>query len=281
MTRLRFVLKDDSIPDQENVKAINGVKGVMNQGGQYQVIIGTHVSEVVKDVRKAAGISDGDAAPAETPKDTNLWNRFFKTISGCIMPMLGPMIAGGIIKGILTILTTFGVLTNTDGTYLILYAAADSVIVQKAFADILDACSVVKLKELGEKLSGMRAIKLDKEIPDLVAGVYERDGKRLYMFFNENVGTAIHADAYLDTEGHICRYDAMTDSLYKAGDADGSIRLDLEPYESSVFVVSKRKTDWAQKMYWKRTVRFMMITESTISESILSRWGKQWKMALT
>lgn len=37
------------------------------------------------------------------------------------------MIAGGIIKGILTILTTFGVLTNTDGTYLILYAAADSV----------------------------------------------------------------------------------------------------------------------------------------------------------
>ncbi len=127
MTRLRFVLKDDSIPNQEKVKAISGVKGVMNQGGQYQVIIGTHVSEVVKDVRKAAGISDGAAAPAETPKDTNLWNRFFKTISGCIMPMLGPMIAGGIIKGILTILTTLGVLANTDGTYLILYAAADSV----------------------------------------------------------------------------------------------------------------------------------------------------------
>lgn len=127
MTRLRFVLKDDTIPNQENLKSINGVKGVMNQGGQYQVIIGTHVSEVVKDVRKVAGILDTDTASSETPKDTNLWNRFFKTISGSIMPMLGPMIAGGIIKGILTILTTLGVLANTDGTYLILYAAADSV----------------------------------------------------------------------------------------------------------------------------------------------------------
>lgn len=128
MTRLRFVLKDDSIPDADKIKTIPGVKGVMNQGGQYQVIIGTHVNEVVKDVRKAAGITDSEEAsePTDDKKD-NLWNRFFKTISGCIMPMLGPMIAGGIIKGILTILVTAGILSSTDGTYQILYAAADSV----------------------------------------------------------------------------------------------------------------------------------------------------------
>lgn len=48
MTRLRFVLKDDSIPNKEQVCSVKGVKGVMNQGGQYQVIIGTQVSEVVK-----------------------------------------------------------------------------------------------------------------------------------------------------------------------------------------------------------------------------------------
>lgn len=44
------------------------------------------------------------------------------------MPMIGPMIAGGILKGILVILTTAGVLTNTDGTYLVLYAAADALL---------------------------------------------------------------------------------------------------------------------------------------------------------
>lgn len=131
MTRLRFVLKDDSIPNAEEVKAIKGVQGVMNQGGQYQVIIGTHVSEVVKDVRKAAQIEEDKEINKEDMKlikDDSLWNRFFKTISGCIMPMIGPMIAGGIIKGVLVLLTTFGVLANTDGTYQVLYAAADSIL---------------------------------------------------------------------------------------------------------------------------------------------------------
>lgn len=133
MTRLRFVLKDDSVPDKEQVGAIKGVKGVMNQGGQYQVIIGTHVSEVVKFVKKEAGVSEDGKADVNKEdyhivKKDSLWNRFFKVISGCIMPMIGPMIAGGILKGILVILTTAGVLTNTDGTYLVLYAAADALL---------------------------------------------------------------------------------------------------------------------------------------------------------
>ena len=131
MTRLRFVLKDDSIPDKDQVAGIKGVKGVMNQGGQYQVIIGTHVSEVVKDVRREAQISGEGSINKEDMKlikKDSLWNRFFKTISGCIMPMLGPMIAGGIIKGILVILVTAGILTKTDGTYLVLYAAGDAIL---------------------------------------------------------------------------------------------------------------------------------------------------------
>lgn len=131
MTRLRFVLKDDSIPDKDKVAGIKGVKGVMNQGGQYQVIIATHVSEVVKDVRREAQISGEGSINKEDMKlikKDSLWNRFFKTISGCIMPMLGPMIAGGIIKGILVILVTAGILTKTDGTYLVLYAAGDAIL---------------------------------------------------------------------------------------------------------------------------------------------------------
>ena len=131
MTRLRFVLKDDTIVENDKVTAIKGVKGVMNQGGQYQVVIGTHVVEVVKDVKREAGILDDGNVNKEDLKlikNDSLWNRFFKTISGCILPMLGPMIAGGIIKGILVILVTAGVLTKTDGTYLILYAAGDAIL---------------------------------------------------------------------------------------------------------------------------------------------------------
>ncbi len=114
---------------------------------------------------------------------------------------------------------------------------------RSSLSDVVNACSVVKLKELGAKLSGLQAVRLNKEEPDLVVGIYERDGKRFYMFFNENIGNAIHADAFLDTEGYVCRYDALADTLYAAGKEDGSIRLDLAPYESAVFVVSKEKLD--------------------------------------
>lgn len=94
MTRLRFVLKDDTIPNKDEVSKIKGVKGVMNQGGQYQVIIGTHVSEVVKFVKTEAGITENSKVvnkeDYQVMKKDSLWNRFFKVISGCIMPMIGP-----------------------------------------------------------------------------------------------------------------------------------------------------------------------------------------------
>lgn len=130
MTRLRFVLKDNAVPVEEAVKAIDGVKGVMNQGGQYQVIIGTHVGNVTPFVREAAGLADDSEADGgahvEAVGQGGLFDRFFKTISGCIVPMLGPMIAGGIIKGALSILVTCGVLSKVDGAYQLWYAAADA-----------------------------------------------------------------------------------------------------------------------------------------------------------
>lgn len=125
MTRLRFVLKDDTIPNADQIKKIEGVKGVMNQGGQYQVIIGTHVSEVRPLVENLMGQIDS-SAQEETGKKDTLFNRFFKTISGCITPMLGLMVAGGILKGLLTIFVSAGMLSSDSGTYQILYAAADS-----------------------------------------------------------------------------------------------------------------------------------------------------------
>lgn len=133
MTRMRFVLADESKVNDDEVKKIKGVMGVVHGGGQYQIPIGTYVSEVCPEVLKLIG-QTGDAAAAAKAKADSLrvvkkdswYNRFFKTISGCILPSIAPMAAGGIIKGILTILTTVGVLASTDGTYLVLYAAADA-----------------------------------------------------------------------------------------------------------------------------------------------------------
>lgn len=48
MTRLRFVLKDESIVNDNEVKALNGVAGVMKKAGQYMVIIGNDVGKCYK-----------------------------------------------------------------------------------------------------------------------------------------------------------------------------------------------------------------------------------------
>lgn len=128
VTRLRFVLKDEGKADDEAVKTIDGVKGMVKQGGQYQVIIGTMVPKVAEEAAKILGkdLGTSDEAVAEDlKKKDSLFNRFFKTISGCIFPFMGLMIASGMMKGILTLLVTIGAITSDGGVYQLLYAGAD------------------------------------------------------------------------------------------------------------------------------------------------------------
>lgn len=56
-TRLRFVLKDEKTADKKTVEGINGVKGVVQAGGQYQIIIGNKVSIAFEEIGKLTGIS--------------------------------------------------------------------------------------------------------------------------------------------------------------------------------------------------------------------------------
>ena len=55
MTRLRFSLKDTSKADRERVKNLKGVISLVESGGQFQVVIGTHVSQVYKAVLDITG----------------------------------------------------------------------------------------------------------------------------------------------------------------------------------------------------------------------------------
>ena len=65
MTRLRLVLKDESKADDNKVSQIKGVKSVIKQGGQYQVVIGNEVSNLFKEFKKHGNWGeDGGGAPA-------------------------------------------------------------------------------------------------------------------------------------------------------------------------------------------------------------------------
>ena len=56
MTRLRLYLKDDTIPQDDQVKAIKGVLGVVRGGQQYQIVIGTNVDKVYDELIALAGL---------------------------------------------------------------------------------------------------------------------------------------------------------------------------------------------------------------------------------
>lgn len=127
ITRLRFRLKDESKANDEALKNNPGVVTVMKSAGQYQVVIGNHVPAVFEDVCAIAGINnDAPAAEAEAPK--GVLDTLIDIISGCFQPILGPLCAAGIIKGLNALLVfLLGAGFSASGTYLVLNAIGDSI----------------------------------------------------------------------------------------------------------------------------------------------------------
>lgn len=129
MTRLRFVLKDQSIPKKEEVEKIKGVMGTNIAGGQYQVIIGNSVGNVYKEVVAVTGTGDvsGTAKPEEKKK-VNPITAALEFISGCMAPLFPAIIAGGLIKVLLVIFgpTLLGVMSDTSDTYILMNALGDA-----------------------------------------------------------------------------------------------------------------------------------------------------------
>ncbi len=135
MTRLRFKLKDESKANTDILKETDGVVTVIQSGGQYMVVIGQQVADVYDAVCSVGHIQPGGAVDdagnavdsGDAPKEkTNIFNAFVGIVTSVFTPCLGVLAATGIIKGILALFVAVGVLSNTSGTYNILYSLGDS-----------------------------------------------------------------------------------------------------------------------------------------------------------
>ena len=127
ITRLRFRLADEGKADDDALKNADGIVTVMKSGGQYQVVIGNHVANVYADVCQAAGISEEKPAEA-APEKKGVFNALIDIISGCFQPILGPLCAAGIVKGLNAVLVLlFGASYSAGGTYMVLNAIGDTV----------------------------------------------------------------------------------------------------------------------------------------------------------
>ena len=128
ITRLRFVLVDDSIPDDKKVGQVEGVIQVMRVGAQYQVVIGNHVGDAYDAViammpEKAAGevdADDGEAAPAKFGIGALL-----DLVTGIFTPFLAGFTAAGMMKAVAVMLSSFGILDEASSTYIIINSIGD------------------------------------------------------------------------------------------------------------------------------------------------------------
>ncbi len=128
MTRLRFGLKDESKANEEALKGIKGVQGIVKKGGMFQVVIGPNVEELYKEIAPLLQDVQASAVVNENldKKKESIINQIFSFISGCITPALPVLIGSGLISAILALLTNFNVLSAESPTYVLFNALANA-----------------------------------------------------------------------------------------------------------------------------------------------------------
>ena len=93
-TRLRLVLKETPKDAHKKVSELTGVIAVVENNGQFQVVIGTHVGKVFDKVQTIVDLDD--SSKDEAPKGTIL-NRVIATMSAVFAPFIYILAAAGIL----------------------------------------------------------------------------------------------------------------------------------------------------------------------------------------
>lgn len=124
-TRLRFGLKDDAKANKGELQKLPYVMSVVQSGGQYQVVIGSNVSDYYATISAMAGLSDQETGSSKKT-GFNL-NAVFEIISGAFSPLIPALAGSGMLKALLTVLTQFNWLSAESSTYVILSAASNAI----------------------------------------------------------------------------------------------------------------------------------------------------------
>lgn len=110
-TRLRMVVKDETLIDKEGIENIEGVKGQFSVAGQYQIIFGSGtVNKVHAELTKILGIGDMTTSEvASTGADKQgFLQSVVKGLADIFVPIIPAIVAGGLLMGIHSMLTAKG-----------------------------------------------------------------------------------------------------------------------------------------------------------------------------
>ena len=116
-TRLRLVLKEKTNEAKDNVSNLTGVITVVESGGQFQVVIGTHVGKVFDKVASELNL---DSNTIEDEPKASILNRIIATMSAVFAPFIYILAAAGILQGCLILINMANPSFSSTGTYEVL-----------------------------------------------------------------------------------------------------------------------------------------------------------------
>ena len=101
MTRMRFVLVDESKANVPAIEELPAAKGTFTQAGQFQVIIGNDVADFYQEFTKVSGIEgvSKEAAKAAAGANQNPAQRVMGVLGEIFAPIIPALICGGLVLG--------------------------------------------------------------------------------------------------------------------------------------------------------------------------------------
>lgn len=173
-TRLRFNLKDDTVANTSELKNTPGIMGVVSKGGQYQIIIGSDVASVYKEIEEEAPSIGGNASTEEENDDRKLVEKIIDTITGIFTPILPAITAAGMLQAVLSVLVVFNLVSQESQTYQVVAFMADAGFY---FLPVLLAVSAAKKFKTNQYLAVMiGGILLHPNFVDMVGTIEETGG---------------------------------------------------------------------------------------------------------
>ena len=102
-TRLRLVIKDNGKVDKKALENVDGVKGMFENNGQLQLIIGTGtVNKVYAEFLNVTGMTEAtkDDVKAAAAAGQPIWKRMLKAVGDVFVPILPAIVASGLMMGL-------------------------------------------------------------------------------------------------------------------------------------------------------------------------------------
>ena len=129
MTRLRLVLKDNSKIREDELKSLPGIQGIINKGGQYQIVIGPDVEQLHNELAPLVPEAVAEGVVNENLDDAekeSIWNRILSYISGSVTPALPVLIGSGMISAVLALCSNVFKMDTASMTYQLFNTLANA-----------------------------------------------------------------------------------------------------------------------------------------------------------